>query len=93
VFFKGSRYEKVAEDELIDDTGRIVRFKKVRLIPETRPQGAHRLQQHERLDHVAHRYYQDAERFWRICDANRAMWPDDLAAEPGTLILIPSAED
>ena len=29
----------------------------------------------ERLDHLSFRYYKDAERFWRICDANRAMRP------------------
>jgi len=32
----------------------------------------------ERLDHIAARYLGDPELFWRICDANRALRPEDL---------------
>ena len=35
----------------------------------------------ERLDHIAWQHYRDPERYWRICDANRALWPDDLLEE------------
>jgi len=52
----------------------------------------HIVSQGERLDYIAHRFYRDPERFWRICDANRVMWPDDLVAEPGRTILIPLSE-
>ena len=46
----------------------------------------------ERLDHIAWQHYRDAERFWRICDANRALWPDDLLEE-AAILRIPPSED
>lgn len=89
MFVKGSRYESVADCELTDHQGRILRYKKLRFIPETEARFSHLLSQGERLDHLAYRYYRDPERFWRICDANEVMWPDDLVVEPGTRVLIP----
>ncbi|MBA8889957.1 hypothetical protein FHW12_004204 [Dokdonella fugitiva] len=38
----------------------------------------HAVVEHERLDLVAAREIGDPEQFWRICDANRALRPDDL---------------
>ena len=93
MFFKGSRYEKVGEQKLTDDKGRQLRYKEIRFIPETKPQMAHAVLQGERLDHIAQRHYHDPERFWRICDANTAMWPDDLVAKAGHKILIPASEE
>jgi len=92
MFFKGSRYANVGENQIADSKGREIRYKKIRFIPETRPQLAHIVNQGERLDHIAHRCFRDAERFWRICDANLALWPDDLVAEAGRTILIPASE-
>ncbi len=92
MFFKGSRYEKVPEATTTDAQGRTVRYKRIRMLGEPKPLTTHVVQQWERLDHIAYRYYRDPERFWRICDANRAMWPDDLVAEPGSSILIPPSE-
>lgn len=93
MFFKGSRYAGVGTLEITGLNGRVVQYKNIRFIPETKAQMGHRVSQEERLDHIAHRYYRDAERFWRICDANRSMWPDDLATQPGRTILIPSSEE
>jgi hypothetical protein len=92
MFFRGSRYAAVAEAEITGPDGRVIRYKKVRFIPATPAERTHQVLQGERLDHLAHRYFRDAERFWRIADANAAMWPDDLLAEPGRRILIPPAE-
>jgi hypothetical protein len=93
MFFKGSRYENVGEAEIQDGRGRAVRYKKIRFISETEARMGHVLSQGERLDHIAYEYYQDPERFWPICDANRAMWPDELVAEAGKIILIPPPEE
>jgi len=93
MFFKGSRYEDVEGHEIQDTRGRAIRYKKVRFIPETEARMGHILSQGERLDHIAYNYYQDPERFWRICDANRAMWPDELVAEAGEVVLIPPSEE
>jgi hypothetical protein len=91
MFFKGSRYANVDEHEITGNS-RVIRYKKIRFIPETEPQRGHAIQQGERLDHIAYQYYRDPERFWRICDANRAMWPGALVAEVGRTLLIPSSE-
>ena len=42
----------------------------------------HTVEEGERLDQIAARHLGDPEQFWRICDANNAMYPDDLTAEP-----------
>jgi len=91
-FFKGSRYERVGEVELEAAPGRLLRYKRVRLIPETPGRFSHVVTEGERIDLVAHRYFRDSERFWRICDANAALWPPDLLREAGVLIEIPGAE-
>jgi hypothetical protein len=93
MFFKGSRYEDVDGHEIQDGQGRAIRYKKIRFISETEARMGHILGQGERLDHIAYNYYQDPERFWRICDANRAMWPDELVAEAGEAVLIPPSEE
>jgi hypothetical protein len=92
MFFKGSRYENVETDSIPNAQGQVVRFKKVRFIPETPAQMALIVSQGERLDHIAQRIYQDPELFWRICDANLATWPNDLVAQPGRAIRIPPSE-
>ena len=40
----------------------------------------------ERLDIIANEELGDAELWWRLADANRAMRPSDLTAEPGTTL-------
>jgi hypothetical protein len=92
MFFQGSRYENVATDTFTDDSGRAIKFKRIRFIPDTPAQLAVIVSQGERLDHIAQRIYQDPELFWRICDANLALRPDDLVAQPGLAIKIPPAE-
>lgn len=91
MFSKGSRYEGVPDLSFVDGDGRVIRYKAAR---ETGVPGAvagHRVVSGERLDHIAYRYYRDAERWWRVCDANAALWPDDLL-EVGQVIRIPAAE-
>jgi hypothetical protein len=92
MFFKGSRYEDVDEDEIRDSGGRILRYKKIRFIPETKTRGKHSVCQGDRLDHLSQRYLRDPELFWRICDANPTLWPDDLIATTGRSVRIPPAE-
>ena len=90
MFFKGSRYEFVATDSLTVN-GVELRFKRVRYIADTPAVAAVVVNQSERLDHIAQRVYQDPELFWRICDANTALWPPDLEV-PGRILKIPPAE-
>jgi len=92
MFFKGSRYENVATDTFTDASGHAIKFKRIRFIPDTPAQLALIVNQGERLDHIAQRIYQDPELFWRICDANLALRPDDLVSQPGRAIKIPPSE-
>jgi hypothetical protein len=39
--------------------------------------------QGDRLDNLAARYVGDPEQFWRICDANDIMRPEELTEEVG----------
>jgi hypothetical protein len=91
VFFKGSRYEKVPNRTIVDASGRIIPYKGIRVIPDASSFIGHRVADHERLDHIAWQHYRDPELFWRICDANLAIWPDDLL-ETGAILNIPAQE-
>ena len=92
MFFKGSRYEKVEDRELIGGDGVAIRYKNVRLIPDMRASLSHVVRDHERIDHIANEHFKDSQRFWRICDANLTMRPSDLVERAGQRILIPPPE-
>ena len=91
MFFKGSRYAKVPVAAITDESGRIVTYKTTRFIPDTPAVVGHKVVGGERLDHIAWQQYRDAERFWRICDANNALWPNALL-EVARVILVPPSE-
>jgi hypothetical protein len=91
VFFKGSRYAKVPRLTYVDASGRVVTYTTTRLIPDAPPVAGHRVVDGDRLDRIAWDQFRDAERYWRICDANDALWPDDVLQE-GVIIDIPAAD-
>ena len=70
---------------------RVVSYKRRRLVP---PGGTmttlaeHTVTQGDRLDNLAARYVGDPEQFWRICDANDVLRPEDLTEEAGRAIRI-----
>ena len=95
MFDPTSRYAnlEVATMTLTDSDGlpREIRFVRRRFIPSTA--GAttlveHTVAQGERLDNITARYLGDPTQFWRLCDANNAMQPEDLTAMVGTVIKI-----
>jgi nucleoid-associated protein YgaU len=90
MFARGSRYADVPERIYTDPAGREHPFKLLRLVPESGPSvRSHRVLGGDRLDLLADAFYGDAEQFWRICDGNRALRPDDLIA-PGRRLLVPT---
>ncbi|MFD0119446.1 hypothetical protein ACFVZL_36250 [Streptomyces sp. NPDC058320] len=91
MFFKGSRYEHVPDHTFTDASGRPIRYKTARFIPDTPAYIGHRVVDGERLDHLAWQHYRDPERFWRICDANSALWPPALL-EQAAIVRIPPSE-
>jgi len=48
----------------------------------------HRVLGGERLDQLAQQYYGDPLKYWLICDANDAIFPEDLMV-PGRVLRIP----
>jgi hypothetical protein len=91
-FFKGSRYEHVGEVETTDARGRTVRYKRTRFIADPPARGVHLVKDGERLDRLAFDAFSDVERWWLIADANAAIWPGDVLAEPGRVIDMPGGE-
>jgi hypothetical protein len=86
MFARGSRYEQTPEGVHVDAAGRSHPYKLLRELPADVPGvHVHRLGDGERLDLLAQRFHGDAEHFWRICDANRALRPQDLEV-PGTVL-------
>lgn len=52
----------------------------------------HTVVQGDRLDNIAGSTLGDATLFWRLCDANNAMKPEELTATPGSKIKITMPE-
>jgi hypothetical protein len=92
MFFKGSRYQKVPTRIFKAASGREIAYKSTRFIPPTPAVEGHLVMDGDRLDNIAWEHFRDPLRYWRICDANEAMWPDDLL-ETGAVIRVPAAED
>lgn len=91
LFSATSRYYGIGTDTLNLPQGRTIIYLQRRFVPP--PEGFQVLQEHivvqgDRLDNLAAQYLGDPTLFWRICDANRAMRPEDLTATAGRKLLI-----
>jgi hypothetical protein len=89
MFFRGSRYEPVADAVHVDPRGREIVYKRLRLLPNPAVHQEHVVALEDRLDRIAHRYYSDPEQFWRIGDANHAIRPESLVKDVGRRLGIP----
>lgn len=91
MFGPGSRYERVGEATFAQPGGRTSTYKLLRIAPPQVPASqTAEVAEGERLDLIADRFYGDPEQFWRICDANPALRPDELE-RPGRRLTIPLA--
>jgi nucleoid-associated protein YgaU len=93
-FDAASRYSGLPLSTLQTPAGPVAYVTR-RFLPRFTPAGAvqyHTVVQGERLDTIAARYFGDPTQFWRICDANDALLPEDLTATPGTVLSIPSVQ-
>ena len=61
-----------------DASGKQFSYKILRLTPSAPTLLVHSVVQQDRLDLLANTYYTDPQQFWRLCDGNLAMRPDDL---------------
>jgi hypothetical protein len=87
MFTTTSRYANVPDATYQDANGRQFPYKLLRLTPSAPTILTHTVVQQDRLDLLANTFYTDPQQFWRICDANAAMRPDDLLV-PGAQLSI-----
>lgn len=81
LFPPNSRYYGIDTAKFETKEGKTFVYLRRRFIPP--PERFALLQEHtvtqgDRLDNLADQYLGDPELFWRICDANAAMYPDEL---------------
>jgi hypothetical protein len=91
LFDANSRYYGLPVMNLVRPDGTVICYVARRFLPA--PERFQTLQRHtvtqgERLDNIAAKYLGDPTLFWRLCDANRAMRPEDLTDPPGRILRI-----
>ncbi len=90
LFPPNSRYHGVDTATWSATAGTVVYLRR-RFIPP--PEAYATLQEHtvtegERPDTLAAQALGDPEQFWRLCDANAVLRPDDLTATPGRVVRV-----
>lgn len=91
LFASNSRYQGIDIARLVTPAGKTIAYVRRRFVPQ--PGNLAQLQQHtvgqvDRLDVMAAQYLGDPQLFWRICDGNAAMRPEDLTATVGRVLRI-----
>lgn len=86
-----SRYGGVGTTTLETTDGKTIAYLRRRFVPQ--PERFALLQEHtvtqgDRLDNLAAYYLGDPELFWRLCDANAAMRPEELIETVGRKLRI-----
>ncbi|MCA1553167.1 MAG: LysM domain-containing protein [Chloroflexi bacterium] len=97
MFDTNSRYYKIEQGTLSvsdrDGQPREIRYVRRRFIPPPETMTTlveHKVLQGERLDNITARYLSDPTLFWRVCDANDVIVPEELETV-GRLIRIAMA--
>jgi hypothetical protein len=95
MFQPTSRYHDVETVKMTvrDSRGepRVVSYKRRRFVPSgaaITTLAEHTVAQGDRLDNLAARYVGDPEQFWRICDDNNVLRPEELTEEIGRTVRI-----
>jgi hypothetical protein len=86
VFPPTSRYYGLATTSLTSADGRTVNYLRRRFVPQSSRFALlkqHVVAQGDRLDNLAARYIGDPEQYWRLCDGNNAIRPDELIETVG----------
>ncbi len=93
MFNPTSRYAGLPLAGWVDRDGRTRPYVVLREVPAVRiaqpVDPLHIVSDGDRLDRVAWQHLGDPELFWRFCDANGALQPEELTAVPGRRLLIP----
>ena len=81
MLFRSSRYAAVETATMTADDGRVIVYLRRRFVPN--PSRFVAVREHpvvsgDRLDNVTAKHLDDPEQFWRLCDANGALRPEEL---------------
>lgn len=91
MFDPDSRYAAVPTATHETGSGRRIVHVTRRFLPRSTdlvPLGRVLVADGDRLDRIAGDALGDPQAYWRVCDANDAMNPDDLVRRPGAVLLI-----
>jgi hypothetical protein len=89
-----SRYYGAAVEYSTGANGVQVAYLQRRIIPQASTYTSlisYSINDGDRLDYLAYKNFGDPILYWMICDANNAVDPDQLTAQPGVSIEIPLA--
>lgn len=96
MFGPGSRYFDLEIAKRFAPNGKEVTFVRRRIVPQPERFAVlhdHVVRQGERLDQIAFAHLGDPEQYWRLCDANRAMRPDELTETAGRRVHVTLPEN
>ena len=91
LFPPNSRYQSVDTATLTAPDGRIIVYLRRRFVPPSERYAMlqeHTVKEGDRLDNLAAKYLGDPELFWRLCDANAALRPEELTEIVGRILRI-----
>lgn len=91
LFSPSSRYQGIETAKLETAGGKTIVYLRRRFVPQPESLatlGEHGVTEGDRLDNLAARHLGDPELFWRLCDANRALRPDELTEVVGRRLRI-----
>ncbi len=80
-FSNRSRYYGIDTTTLVSPQGAVIAYLRRRFLPEAdqfQLLEEYRTRQGDRLDNLAAHFLADPELYWRLCDANNAMRPEEL---------------
>lgn len=91
LFSANSRYHGLGHATYTMPDGSTVAYLRRRFIPSPErfaDMRLHTISEGDRLDLLAAQYFGDSLLFWRICDANVALRPENLLRDPGGTLRI-----
>ena len=91
MFSSTSRYYDMEIAKFVAADGREFVYLRRRFLPDARKMivlNEHTVTEGDRLDNITAQYLGDPEQFWRVCDANEAMRPEELTDEVGRRLRI-----
>lgn len=95
-FPTNSRYHGIEITTLQQEGRERVAYLKRRFVPPAENFATiqeHRVVEGDRVDNLAAHYFSDPELYWRLCDANCVMRPDELTEKAGAAVAITLPEN